>query len=79
MKTFLVYMHNAVNRDDDEVYKVYADNPEHAKNVAREKMEWPGRFSAGWALPYFPENERDRDFLKSYRWWATDKRTGDNK
>lgn len=74
MKTYLVYMHNVTSRDDDEVYKVYAENEQHAKAVARELMDWPGRFSVGWAMPYFPKKKADKEFLKGYRWWATDKR-----
>lgn len=70
---FYVYMHNATDSRDDEVYKVQAKDPEDAKTVARSKMEWAGRFSVGWAMPGRPKTKKDREFLKSYRWWATNK------
>jgi hypothetical protein len=74
MKTFFVYMHNNRDPADDEVYKVRANSSELAKEVAREKMDWPGRFSVGWVMPYFPKKKSDKEFLKGFRWWATDKR-----
>ena len=72
-KVFFVYMNNNTNRDDDEVYKVMATDEADAKRVASEKQNWAGRFSIGWAMPWSPKSKRDREFLKSYRWWATDK------
>jgi hypothetical protein len=72
LKTFLVYMHNCTNRDDDEVFKVKALNEKHAKQVAYEAQSWTGRFSVGWVKPYIAKTKRDKEFLRQYRWWASD-------
>jgi hypothetical protein len=72
LKTYFVYMNNATNRDDDEVFKVKAFSEAHAKLVADVAQQWQGRFSVGWAMPYYPKSKADKEFLKDYRWWASD-------
>jgi len=75
MRIYYVYMHNTTDSQDDEVYKVKANDEAHAKEVADSKQNWPGRFSIGWVRPATSSDPKNREFLKSYKWWATD-RTG---
>ena len=65
MKTFYVYMHNNTSRDDDEVFKVKAEDKEEARKVANACQQWPGRFSIG-------EVFAAADCPKDLKWWATD-------
>ncbi len=65
-------MRNCTDHRDDEVYKVKARDKIEALAVAEACQDWRGRFCAGWCLPYIAKNKRDREFLKEYRWWATD-------
>lgn len=74
MKTYFVYMHNRTSRKDDEVFKVRAIDSDDAKVKAFQAQDWPGRFSVGWALTHRSANEQDRNFLRQFRSWATDKR-----
>lgn len=66
MRIYYVYMSNTTDRQDDEVYKVKANDEAHAKEVAYAKQNWPGRFSIRWAKS---ANQTHKD----YKWWATNK------
>jgi hypothetical protein len=48
MPIFYVYMHNKVDRQDDEVYKLVAKSSTKAKDIARRK-DSRGRFNVGSA------------------------------
>ncbi len=63
MRIHYVYMHNSTNSDDDEVFKVKAENRKEAIELATKCQRWAGRFSIGsvWTVSECP---------KEYKWWA---------